>query len=747
MIRGIWALLCLLTAIIFPSPNLFPQTSSSNDQALLQDMAEYQLAEADFKSKLSLLMMMESAGPQEVDVQQYTLAIEFFPATYSIIGEVTINAETLAVSLDTLAIDCHNTLTVDSLLFDGSPKTYTHANDKITLSFDPPLPASQTFTVNITYHGTFTPNQDNGLIFATHGDDNVPVISSLSETYMAPSWWPCIDNPNDKSPVELYLTCPTEIDGNQMVAFSNGSLTSTTDNGNGTTTFHWSETYPIATYLVMVAISNYIEITSLPDTYNTMPLTYYCYPEHLALAEYQFAQVYDLMELYSSRLGEYPFIDEKHASIEIPMASNGMEHQTITCVNDEKMGRPIGAFPMRVIVAHEVSHQWFGDYVTMETWHDIWLNEGLATFFQFYYREAFGEISAVIEKLSIFDTDRFGDSYVYPIYVRDISDPFANSGAIYFKGAWVIHMLREMIDDDTAFFSILASYLANHPYGNAETADFRSAFETGMSIPMNYFFDQWIYTPYWPVYSVIYENSTREGGYKVDINLQQLQEHDVVDIDETPLRDYYIMPVTFTVHYTDDTTETFTVTNDQRSQSFQLLTTKEPDYTVFDESMDILREVQSEEGSDDDGVFIDGDGNGVPGDNPCAGTTGNCDDNCFDIPNGPDVGTCVKNISGMLLGTGIVCTDDVDCSMGEICDTFQGDHDGNGIGDACECYSDINCDAKVNLSDLMILKDEFNQPCPPSPCSADITGDGNVNLSDLVIMKVQFMRSGCPECI
>ena len=111
----------------------------------------------------------------------------------------------------------------------------------------------------------------------------------------------------------------------------------------------------------------------------------------------------------------------------------------------------------------------------------------------------------------------------------------------------------------------------------------------------------------------------------------------MVDIDETPLRDYYTMPVTFTVHYTDATTETFTVTNNQRNQTFQLLTTKEPDYTVFDEQLDMLKEVQSEEDSDNDGVFIDGDGNGIPGDNPCVGgETQNCDDNCPNYPNGPN---------------------------------------------------------------------------------------------------------------
>ena len=720
----VFALVSFIFLAVFPA-HLNSQVLQQSNQAFLESLQEYQWMQEELESKWSQWFMMSSADPQDIDVQQYTLAIEFSPATYSISGEVTIEAETMSVSITTLSIDCHNTLIVDSLEFDGSPMSYIHADDKVTLTFDPPLSASQAFAVNITYHGTFTPLQENGLIFAEHGVSDVPVISSLSEPYMAPSWWPCIDNPNDKSPIEFYITCPTEIDGNQMVAVSNGSLTATTDSGNGTTTFHWSETYPITTYLVMVAISNYIEITSLPDTYNGMPLTYYCYPEHLELAEYQYAQVYEVIDLFADKLGEYPFIGEKHAIIEIPMGSNGMEHQTITCVNDEKMGRPIGDFPMRVIVGHEIAHQWFGDWVTMETWNDIWLNEGLATFFQFYYREALGEISGVIEKLQRFHTGMFGDSYASSIYVRDSSDPFANSGAIYFKGAWVVHTLREMIDDDVLFFSILETYLADFPYGNTETADLRIAFEDGMGVSLVSFFDQWIYTPYWPIYSIIYENSSTAGGFKVDINVQQLQEHDVVAIDETPLRDYYIMPVSFTVHYTDETSETFTVTNDQRNQSFQLLTTKEPDYTVFDESIDMLKEVSSEEGSDDDGIFVDGDGNGIPGDNPCEdGMTENCDDNC-----------------------------PVTFNPGQD-ETYP--PQGNGIGDACDCEGNFDCDDDCDGTDAAEFKQyfgrsQFTTPCATgNQCKGDFDCDSDCDGTDAAFFKLDFGRSPfsnpCPVC-
>jgi hypothetical protein len=199
----------------------------------------------------------------------------------------------------------------------------------------------------------------------------------------------------------------------------------------------------------------------------------------------------------------------------------------------------------------------------------------------------------------------------------------------------------------------------------------------------------------------------------------------VVDIDEIPLRDFYSMPITFTVYYTDETSETFTVTNDQRNQTFQLLTTKEPDYTVFDENQDILRAVDSEEGSDDDGIFIDGDRNGIPADNPCTGgVIDNCDDNC------PSTFNPVQE------------------------DTYP--PLGNGIGDACECEGNFDCDTDCDGTDAATFKADFGRspffrPCTNGdPCNGDFDCDVDVDGTDAAKFKEDFGRSAynnpCPVC-
>jgi hypothetical protein len=122
-------------------------------------------------------------------------------------------------------------------------------------------------------------------------------------------------------------------------------------------------------------------------------------------------------------------------------------------------------------------------------------------------------------------------------------------------------------------------------------------------------------------------------------------------------------------------------------------------------------------------------------------------DNCFARPNTATLGTCAKPVSGVMSTSGTTCSSDGDCASGETCDLAQGDCNSNGCGDACECYADITgTTGKVDLSDLVVMKGEFQKPCPPSPCSADLNGDDKVDLADLVLMKREFNRSGCPLC-
>jgi hypothetical protein len=137
----------------------------------------------------------------------------------------------------------------------------------------------------------------------------------------------------------------------------------------------------------------------------------------------------------------------------------------------------------------------------------------------------------------------------------------------------------------------------------------------------------------------------------------------------------------------------------------------------------------------------------------CDGVLNAVPDNCYAVQNGPLYGTCARTLGGVVVGTSVMCTSDGNCSFDAICEKDQEDFDANGIGDVCECYADITGptpyvpDCKVNLSDLVLMKQEFNRTnCATVPCYADCNDDNKVNLSDLVIMKGQFNRTNCAPC-
>ncbi len=156
--------------------------------------------------------------------------------------------------------------------------------------------------------------------------------------------------------------------------------------------------------------------------------------------------------------------------------------------------------------------------------------------------------------------------------------------------------------------------------------------------------------------------------------------------------------------------------------------------------------------SDDDGTGdmcdnctdTDGDGYGNPGfpGNICPLLD---EDNCPYTPNSATSGTCVKTISGVPMGTGVICSDNSTCEAGEVCQLGQEDHNANGIGDACECYADSDNDTKVDILDLLTIKNDYNRT--DCPCDADCNDDGIVDMFDLLIMKNQYNRTGCPVAL
>jgi aminopeptidase N len=720
-----WENICLVVLVLtlFNSPLLKAEPISLERPEPVLDHAWRQHEYQDF----SPASLWYPPIYQEVDVLHYTMDATFilgysYPDTGELQAVTTIDAQAKAETLDQLIIDLFDNVTLNSLkLNDVEFTTYTRSEDKIWMDLSAgPIGPGELFEITVDYGKVYGAGYQ-GIKFGTHGDSDTPGISTASQPYFSPGWWSCFNVPGDKTTADIYMTFP-----DWMTAVSNGTLQSEVDNLDGTKTAHWYESYPIYTDVLSVAMTNY---TTWTDTYTspldgtTMTLYYYAFPEDAAKAMVDFDVNNDAMVYFAQVFGEYPFIDEKYGVAEGVTSRGSLENQTMTNLTYTATQAPVNWD----VIVHELAHQWWGDWVTCATWNHLWIHEGFATYSEVLFHEhESGEPAGPFMAVE-YDDGLYDGELADTVYVEDedLGLPWVPTGAVYEKGAWVMHMLRYLIGNDTDYFNAIKAYGASHANANAVTDDVKTHMEAKYGSSLTDFFDQWLYTPYRPIYSVTYETSSREGGYKVDVNLRQIQAHSVQDVSETPLRDYYIMPVEFTVHYTDETSGTFSFDNTQRDQSFQILTTKEPDYTVFDEDVNILK-VAEEHIADNDGIPGDGDASGIPGDNPCVGgATEDCDDNCPDIYNP---------------------TQEDNSPPG-----------GNGIGEACDCEGNFDCDVDCDGTDAANFKLDFGRspfsgPCTnENQCKGDFDCDVDVDGTDAALFKLDFGRSGfsnpCPACI
>jgi len=579
---------CFLLLALSLAVPLFPSHASKDDSVFERIKREHELVEKELhqeKVKALSVRAMSSTGPQSIDVKHYRLQIQLLPNVPALAGTVTISAETTAPT-DTIRIDAEANLIIDSLRFDGVQQDFKRKKSRIDISLAQPLPAQTSFALAIGYHGSPVTSNilGGGMLVARHPADGETVMANLSEPYAAPTWWPCIDDPTDKATAEIEATAPR---GYQVA--SNGVLDRTQDNADHTTTFFWREGFPIATYLISVAATNYERFEdsyTAMDGVTKMPLVYYVYPEHLALAQQKFAVTRRALEIFAPAYGEYPFLSEKYGMAEFPWGG-AMEHQTITSMGASIVGSATNNGEL--VIAHELAHHWWGDLVTMKTWDDIWLNEGFATYSEVLFFERYLNIDPGELMSRSYDDGKVFGNLGGTVTAESLDNPFNDRGAIYAKGAWVLHMLRHILGDQ-AFFDSLKDYRERFAFGNASTRDLQQVFEAHYGSSLDWFFQQWIYATGRPFYKVSTDVSTLDpsGGYVARVTIKQKQSQQIPGRVES----VYIMPLDVTIHFEDGSSATQSVRNDSRKQTFLFAASKPPVDVVIDEGHWVLKKLK-----------------------------------------------------------------------------------------------------------------------------------------------------------
>ena len=505
------------------------------------------------------------ANQDEYDVEFYDIDIAFDVESESIEGVVMIRAVSLIDPLWFVTFNLYEEMVVSSVRRDGrGPLDFNHAYNELTVTLDRPFGIGEAFNITVEYAGV--PVED-ALDFATHiGGD---IVHSHSEPVGARQWWPCKDQPADKADsARIAFTVP-----NGMTAVSQGNLVSVTANNDSTRTYEWFEKYPITTYLVSITATNYETWT---DWYHygaadSMPITNYVYPQHLANAQEDLSITPDAIDFFASLYGEYPFLDEKYGHAVSPL-NGAMEHQTCTSYGARLIR---GDHYYDWVLVHELGHMWWGDWVTCRTWDDIWLNEGFATYGEalwFEHLEGFDSYKGYMEDL---DSD---GSFAGSVYNPDQTF----NKTVYDKGAWVLHMLRHIVGGRDALLDILDVYGTAHAYGTAVTSEFQDAAESVYGDSLDWFFQPWVYGENRPKYEYAWVASPADGYWNLMLHIDQVQTN-------TGL---FTMPIDIAVETPSGDT-TFVVWNDQWSQDFFLTVDDEPTALAFDPDGWILKSVDT----------------------------------------------------------------------------------------------------------------------------------------------------------
>lgn len=523
----------------------------------------------------------QSARERTFDVQHYIIRSSFDQKNKIYFGDTTVQVKPLKDGFNTLILDSVG-MKFDSVTLESTDKQLPFA---ISLPFE--QKGGQIY-VNLTK--TFTPNDlvsvrfkystkspAKGIYFVEEEKVEGREIHSAQvwtqgEAEEAHYWFPSYDFPDDKATTEQYITIPKD-----EVAISNGEQLETTDNADGTRTFHYKMPVVHSVYLTSFVVGKYVKVEG---KYKNIPLGYYVYPGKENIVEKAYGKTPDMMRVYEELTGiDFPY-NKYDQTIVARFNFGGMENITSTTMADtEIMFSLFGEDGALDLVSHELAHSWFGDMVTTKDWSNLWLNEGFATFMEAAYREKLNGRADYIRKVredaaQFMAEDSFSQSRHALMRPNPPTDDSLFDTTTYQKGGAVIHTLREEIGTE-AFWKAINIYLNRHKFKNAVTDDLKKAMEEVSGKDLTWFFNQWIYKAGFPRLSI--KQTYNPTKKRLTLAVTQTQKADSI----TPSA--FILPMEVEIQ-TAKGIKTELIKIDKRTQSFNLQTDGKPTKVIFDKN-------------------------------------------------------------------------------------------------------------------------------------------------------------------
>ncbi|HME82921.1 MAG TPA: M1 family aminopeptidase [Candidatus Eremiobacteraceae bacterium] len=394
-------------------------------------------------------------------------------------------------------------------------------------------------------------------------------------------WFPCVDHPNAKATTEVSATVPSD-----FFVLSNGTLVSTVeDKAKKTKTYHWKMDVPHVTYLVSLVAGKFVGRTDKSDG---VPVSWYVEPGREADGRRSFGKTPKMVDFFSERIGvKYPY--SKYAQIAVrDFVFGGMENTTCTTQTDATLhdARAALDFSSDDLVAHELAHQWFGDFLTCKDWSHAWLNESFATYFDALFKEHdLGADEFTYQNIENADLYLKEDAEHYrrPIVTNVYNEPVdLFDRHLYEKGSCVLHMLRRQLGDEL-WWRAIKDYVTTNAEGSVETVDLARAVERASGRNFARFFDQWVYGAGHPEFIVSYRWDGDTKAAVVDVKQTQAQ------ADQTAL---FSVPVELDFGLARGKRERLTVVCDAREQSFRIPLPARPETFAFDPRADVLKTIK-----------------------------------------------------------------------------------------------------------------------------------------------------------
>lgn len=426
--------------------------------------------------------MFPTAGNGGYDVVHYGISITYAPGS-GILGGLDVVTATATQDLSRFDLDLHG-LIVGSVQVNGVRAGFTRSGDELIVTPARGVDIGTRFTVDVTYSGVPSGYHDPELGVGGFLASGAGAVVQ-GEPEAAASWFAVNDHPRDKAAYDISVTVPPDLS-----ALSNGVLAGKLTSG-GWTTWHWVEGTPMASYLATVMIGRYRVVTSIHDG---LPMVLAVDDGLPASVDAQLAVTPQVLDFLVTQFGPYPFDAIGGIVHSDPRVGFALENQT----------RPVYAAGFFAhagdnswVIAHELSHQWYGDSVSVRDWRDIWLNEGFATYAEWLWSQHQGGATPK----GIFDQiyyRRGGRRMpLDPPASPTVAGLFGDS--VYTRGAATLEALRITVGDGT-FFRIIRGWAAAKRYGNASTADFIWFADQVSGKSLDRFFHAWLYERGLPPY-------------------------------------------------------------------------------------------------------------------------------------------------------------------------------------------------------------------------------------------------------